>query len=472
MPQTVIIDASVSRPTRHRLSSVQLIALGFLSVILVGTLLLCLPVSQQPGVSVGVLDCLFTATSATCVTGLVTVSTAESWTRFGQIVILLLIQVGALGYMTLATVIAMALGLRIGIRARLALRESHGLVRLHDATQLLRVIAIGTLLIEGIGALLLMLRFHFYHGYTWGHALYEGIFYSVSGFCNAGFDLAPGFLGLSFPAFRTDIGLLIILGILIILGGIGFGVLLEVGHIFQKSRLSLHSKLALSMSGILILTGMVLFLFFEWRSEATLGALDNVWQRLTTAWFMSVTPRTAGFSPVDLTAVSPPTLFWLGMLMVIGASPDSTGGGIKTTTVAIIILAIITLIRNRRDIEAYRRRISGELVRLALSLTSIYLLAAFLVVLGISFTEITLPNVHHGDTAMARYGDLMFEVFSAFGTVGLSAGITPTLAPVSRILIILAMFIGRLGPLTFFYVFARQWNSPLRRLPEEPVVVG
>jgi trk system potassium uptake protein TrkH len=468
--------AALRNPERsqraRRPSPVQVIALGLLAIIAVGAALLVLPISQRDGQQVGWLDCLFTATSAACVTGLVTHSTADTWSTFGQMVILVLIQIGGIGYMSLATIMALIMGVRLGVRARLSLKEAHGVFTLHDATVVTKYVILGTLVVESIGALLLMLRFHYHHAMSWGHALYEGVFYSISAFCNAGFDLAPGFLGLAFLPYRTDMLLLVIIGVLVILGGLGFAVMAEVGSWPRTRRMTLYVKLVLTVTVWLILFGMAFFILFEFRNPQTLAELDTSWQKVVTSWFMSVTPRTAGFTPVDLSQATPPTLFITSLLMIIGGSPNSTAGGVKTTTIAIIILAIAALVRNRQDIEVFRRRIGGEMVRLALSLLGVYLLAISLVVIGLSISEITLQQASPHPQAMTRFSHLLFETVSAFGTVGLSAGVTPTLNPVSRVLIILGMYLGRLGPLTFIFIFAGGKRPQLRRLPSEQVMAG
>jgi trk system potassium uptake protein TrkH len=471
-PIKSFLRRSRQRVVRRQLSPIQLIGLSFLAIIIIGTLLLELPISQQDGMRVSLLDCLFTATSATCVTGLVVVSTGETWTRFGQIVILAMIQIGGIGYMTIATVAALLLGLRLGLRARLHLQEAHGLTTLHDAMKVTRYIVAGTLIIELLGASLLALRFHQQHDMPWPRAAYEGVFYAISAFCNAGFDLAPNFFGLTHPPYRQDLTLLLIIGLLLLLGGLGFSVLAELTQLRKQRRLSLYVKLVLSITLVLILVGMGFFFLFEYRNPLTLGGMASSMQQWVTTWFMSVTPRTAGFSPLDISTVTPPSLFLIGVLMIIGASPNSTGGGVKTTTVAIIVLAIVALLRQRQDIEIFKRRISGEMVRLALALVTVYLLAAILVVIGISLSEITVPHLPAGPEATTRFSFLLFEVLSAFGTVGLSAGVTPELEPISRGLIILGMYLGRLGPLTFIFIFAQARRPQYRRLPSEPVMAG
>lgn len=455
----------------RRLSPVQAVVIGYAALMLLGTGLLLLPLAQRPGIHVNWLQALFTAVSATTLTGLVTVSTADTWSAAGQCIILALVQLGAVGYVTFASIIATLLGIRLGLTERYKLWDTHGNINRRDIFTIVRFVVLLTLAFELFGTLLLALHFHARTGLGWAQSAWEGFFYAVSAFCNAGFDLAPGMMGLAYHA--GDSGLLIVLGLLIIFGGLGFGVLAEFLFIARLRRFTLHGKLALLMTVLLIVVGTGLVLLFEWRNTDSLGSLPTM-EKYVNAWFMAVTPRTGGFSPLPIDQLTPPTQFVLGLLMFIGASPDSTGGGIKTTTFAIILLAILTLLRQRPDIEAFRRRISGELVRLSLSLVTMYLLAILLVIIAISLTEITLNPAMSpvGPGAMMRFGQLTLEVISAFGTVGLSAGITSTLKPLSQLLIIVSMCVGRLGPLIFVYIFAGAKHPLPRRLPNESVLAG
>jgi trk system potassium uptake protein TrkH len=452
---------------KRRLSLMWLIGLGYLALIGLGAGLLLLPICQRdPGVSW--LDCLFTATSAATLTGLVVTSTHDTWTVYGQLVLLVLIQLGGLGYMAGATIVALRIGLRVGLQQHLRLSDAPSAFSLHDAWRVARYVALTVFGLEAVGALLLTLRFA--QAEPWLNAAYKGIFYAVSAFCNAGFDLAPGFSGLR--AQRSDPWLLILLSVLIVLGGLGFGVLTELVARRTGRRLSLHFKLVLLATGVLLLLGWGHMLLFEWHNPATLGKMP-VGQRVVNAWFLAVTPRTAGFSTVPTRELSPPTLFVTGLLMIVGASPDSTGGGVKTTTIAIIVLAILTLMRGRSDIELFRRRISGEQVRLALSLVSVYLAAVLLFALGISLTEGVHTGVRvAGIDPLTRFMQLVFETLSALSTGGQSTGVTPLLTAASRGLLIAAMLVGRLGPLAFVYLFAKPKRPQLRRLPEETVMTG
>ena len=469
--RTIVIREIPRHIRRVRLSPPLFFVLILCSLICIGTVLLHLPISQQTGIRVNILHCLFTATSATCVIGLVTMSTADTWSQFGQIVILLLIQIGGLGYMTLATVIALLLGVRLGVRARLHLRVAHGIMSIHDALTISKYVVYSALVFETVGATLLARHFFVNHGLPLGRAVYEGIFYAVSGFCNAGFDLVPGFAGFTTPDFRTDIPLLLIVGVLIILGGLGFGVLAELTQRPRLRTLSLYSKLVLSTTLALLLLGMGMFYLFEHRNVETIGLLSTK-QQLVTSWFMSVTPRSAGFSPIDMNKVNPPTALYTTIFMIIGASPNSMAGGIKTTTMAVILLAAVALMRRRPDVEIFRRRISGETVRLALSLVIIYMLAILLILVGVSIQEVVFHPTLRGEAAMMHFLRMTFEFISAFGTVGLTTGIIPTLKPLTHFFLIVGMVLGRMGPLMFVFYFAQTKHAQLRRLPSEPIMTG
>jgi len=330
-----------------------------------------------------------------------------------------------------------------------------------------RSVALITLGLQGAGALLLALRFNLYHGESPGHAIFDGVFYGVAAFCNTGFMLNPA---TDRPELWSDMWMLIILSSLIILGGLGVGVLIEAARFVRERALSVHTRMVLITTAVLLVLGTALFYLFE--AHNTLAGQPGVGPRLILSWFMSATARSAGFSPVDMTAISPPTLFILVLLTIIGASPGGTGGGVKTTTIAVIGLAITAMVRHRMDIEVFKRRISGEIARLALSIVSFYLLILLLLIVGISLTEITRPGMQVTGETMAHYANLVFTTASSFGTAGWDADIISTLHPTSRVLIIIGMFLGRLGTLAFIYFFARSKHPVLRRLPTETVVTG
>ncbi|HEY3379084.1 MAG TPA: potassium transporter TrkG [Armatimonadota bacterium] len=451
----------------------QLLALTFLILIILGTVLLSLPVARQPGHPVDLLNCLFTATSATTLTGLVTVSTADTWTLFGKIVLLALIQLGGLCYMVAGTIIALLLGLRLGLRDRLKLPDMHGKFGQSEALRVTWYALSLTLIIECLGALCFSTHWLLHHhAATLRDAAFSGIFYAISAFCNAGFELAPGFAGLAHPALRHDTFVLIVIGVLASLGGLGLGVITELAALPRTRRLNLHSKIVLTTTLAIFILGMLLLTLFEANNVQSLASMDNPASRLLTTGFLSVSARSAGFSPVDVTTLSPPSLLLLSALIFIGGAAGGMTGGVKVSTISVILLAILALLRQRPDIEVFRRRISGEMVRLALSLVCLALLALALLIIGISVTEITLKGLAPTADTMTRYVHLVFEVVSAFGNAGMRTGVTPTLEPLSRVLLIIAMLLGRLGPLVFVYIFAQPKRPLLRRLPVEAVMAG
>ena len=437
---------------RLELNPAQTIVVGFAGVILVGALLLSLPVATEAGTSPPFLTALFTATSATCVTGLVVVDTATHWSMFGELVIMGLIQIGGLGYMAVATLLAMLLGRRIGLRERVALQESHNLYTLGGIIRFTRAILLLTLTIEGIGAVLLALRWIPQFGLSRG--IYYALFHSVSAFNNAGFDLMGGFRSLT--AFAGDPSVSLIIAALIILGGLGFTVLMDLVH---PRRTNLHAKVVLTTTAVLIGLGTVLVLAIEARNPATLGPL-GLPQKILAAFFQSVTPRTAGFNTVDISRMYEPTLMLLIVLMFIGASPGGTGGGIKTTTFIVPLAVIKAMLRGRQDAEMFHRRLDPVVVYKAVTIALVGV--AFVVTMAVLLSvSDRLPFI-----AAA------FEVTSGFGTVGLSTGVTPSLSTMGRIIVMLTIFSGRVGLLTLAFALTRRQQPANYRFPEERILVG
>lgn len=442
-------------------------------LIALGATALSFPVSQQsPLAGLSFLDCLFTAASAVTLTGLVTVNTAGAWSLIGKIILLALIQIGALGYMTAATVIALRMGLRLGLSSRLQIPSlAHGYLQRRDLWRIGRYTLFVTLALEGIGAGLLIAHLYFHQVITGvGDALFAGVFYAVSAFCNAGFDLVPAQAGASFAVWHDHI-VLALSGLLALLGGLGISVLFDLVNLFRRQRISLHTRLVLTSTLVLIVIGAGLYLLFELPTTSDPLTVQRVAHQTFYATLLSVNARSAGFTPVDLNSLMPPTLLTLLLLMFIGGAPGSTAGGVKVITVAVIALAIATLIKRRSDIEVFRRRLSGEMVRLALSLVMVSLAVIFLLILSISWIELRRHGLSASDAAVP-FMRIVFEVFSAFGNTGFKIGLTDSLAPASRVLLIAAMCFGRLGPLVFLYRFAQPRKPLLRRLPSESVVAG
>ncbi|KAA9008686.1 Trk family potassium uptake protein [Paenibacillus spiritus] len=410
--------------------------------------------TAAPG-SLPFVDALFTATSATCVTGLVVHDTATTFTIFGEVVILALIQIGGLGFMTMATLIAFVLRRRISLRERLLLQEAMNQGSMEGIVRLIRRVLVFALGIEAVGAVLLALRWS--SDMPAGRAVYFGVFHSVSMFNNAGFDLFGHYRSLTGYAADPVVNLTVML--LIVTGGIGFIVLSELFEFRRTRRLSLHAKVALSMTGVLIGIGALVILLFEYTNPRTLGSL-NTGGQIWGALFQSVSPRTAGANTVDITGLRQATQFFIVILMFIGASPGSTGGGIKTTTFALMVGAVIAMLRGREDIVMFRYRLHPERVSKALTVTVVALLLIVGVSMGLSTTE------------DAPFLTVLFEATSAFATVGLSMGLTPELSVPGKVLISLTMFAGRLGILTLAYAVGPRRGRELYRHPEGKIIIG
>ncbi|MGH2348197.1 MAG: TrkH family potassium uptake protein [bacterium] len=438
---------------RFELNPAQTIVVGFAAIILAGALLLTLPVASAAGRPTPFLTALFTATSAVCVTGLVVVDTGTYYSLFGQLVILVLIQLGGLGYMTVATLMALIVGRRIGLRERVVLQEAHNLYTLGGVVRFTRNVVLITAGIEALGAILLSLRFVPQMGL--GRGVYFAIFHSISAFNNAGFDIMGGFRSLS--AYALDLPLNLIVAALVIIGGLGFIVLSDLAT--RARRLSLHSRIVLTASGALIALGITLIMLLEYSNPGTLEPL-TAGQRLLAAFFQSVTPRTAGFNTIDIAQLREPTLMMLIALMFIGASPGGTGGGIKTTTFVAPMAVIISMLRGRPDPELFQRRLPPVVIYKAVTIALVAV--AFVVTMGTALSFIDRID----------FVPALFEVTSAFGTVGLSTGITPDLTAAGRVLIMVTIFTGRVGLLTVAFALTRRQQAMNYRFPEERILVG
>lgn len=439
----------------------QILLLGFTAIIGAGTILLKLPISTRHGISL--VDALFTATSAVCVTGLIVKDTPLDFTLFGQMVILLLIQIGGLGYMTSTTLIFLMMGKRIGIKDRFLIKESMNLMGMEGVVRFIKHVLAVTLLIELLGSLLLF--FCFLPHMPWKKAIYYSIFHSISAFNNAGFSLFSDNL----MGFRTDFGVNLTISLLIIAGGIGFLVLWELKNRWSRRTkdrelLSVHTKTVLSATGLLILAGTVLFLFFERHNPDSMAGLSLPHQLLV-AFFASVTARTAGFNTVDYASLTPETLFLTILLMFIGASPGGTGGGVKTTTMAVVLAGMFATIRGDEQTVLFKRAINLNIISRSL----------LIVVLGAIFIIIASMFILHFENG--RYLSILFEVTSAIGTVGLSVGdggvrsLSSTFSPLGKIIISFIMLAGRVGPLTLACAFFEQ-RGKRYRYPEGRIAIG
>lgn len=434
----------------------KILVLGFATIILFGAFLLTLPIATVNGKGLSFLNALFTSTSATCVTGLVVVDTGTTFTKFGQLVILSLIQVGGLGFMTFGTLFAFLLGKRISLKERILLQESLNNLSIEGIVRLVKRIFIFTAVIEIIGSLLLSFRFAF--DMPIGKALYYGIFHAISNYNNAGFDLMGEFRSLT--PYVEDPLVTLTVSALIILGGIGFIVMNEIFEYRLTKRLSIHTKVVLVTSFILVVSGTILILLFEYGNNKTLQPL-SVSGKILSSLFQSITPRTAGSNTLNIPDLTQPTIFLIIVLMFIGASPGSTGGGIKTTTFATLLGAVWSQIKGKEDVVFFKNRIVFETVFKALTVTISGLFLVIIITMLLTITE------KGKDFLM-----ILFEATSAFGTVGLSMGLTPELSPIGRILIILTMFAGRVGPLTLAFAIAMRRKPDPFRYPKGKIMIG
>ncbi len=443
---------------RWKLRPAQVFAIGFAVIIGIGALLLNLPIMTVSGERVGIINALFTATSAVCVTGLVVVDTGTYWNTAGQIVIIVLIQIGGLGFMTMASLIAMIIGKRISLQGRLMMQESLNSYHISGVVRLTKYVVILTFVIEAIGALLLSIRFIPQFGL--GRGVYLSIFHAISAFCNAGFDLMGNFTSLT--SFVEDPLVNFTVMALIICGGLGFAVILDLLNFRTYKRWTLNTKIVLTTSGVLLAFGFLTTVLLEWTNPDTLGNL-SFGGKMLASLFNSVTPRTAGFNTLPMDLLRPATLVIVISLMFIGGSPASTAGGIKTTTIALVFLHIYCITQGKKDTEVFRRRIQREALDRALAILGI---GISIIVLVLVLLSIAQPN--------ADFMEIMFEAFSAFGTVGLSIGLTGKLSLFGKIIIAFAMFFGRLGGLTIVFALANRQHDYYKQLryPEGKVTVG
>lgn len=441
----------------RRLSKVQTIALGFFLIIVAGTLLLMLPIASRDGHSTGFFHALFTATSSTCVTGLVVVDTYTNWTLFGQVVILALIQIGGLGFITIGMFFSIFLKRKIGLKERNLIQESVNTLQISGIVRLVKKIVCYTIAFEGIGAILLMTRF--IPRFGWLKGIWYGIFHAISAFCNAGFDLMGQFEPYaSLTMYYDDIVINIVVMALIIIGGIGFIVWDDISkHKWHIKKYMLHTKIVLMMTAVLTLGGALCFYLFE-RNNLLLG-MDAKGQILSSL-FGSVTTRTAGFNTLDTGAYTEATRMLTVILMFIGGNPGSTAGGIKTTTTLVILLYIWANLRNKRGLNIFGRRLDEDAIKKASTVFCINLILATVCVTIMSALE-TLP-----------LSDIMMEVFSAIGTVGISTGITRDISMVSKYMLIILMYCGRIGSMSFALAFTEKKKSNPVQLPVEQITIG
>jgi trk system potassium uptake protein TrkH len=428
----------MNRKVKKPISPSRYLFIGFFSTIIIGSLLLYLPISHNEGIFIPYVDALFTSVSAVCVTGLSTIDIALSLNLFGRIVLAILIMIGGMGVAGMIISIALFLGFRIGVAEHSIISASYNLGTLKGTIRVLKVVVFASLVLQGIGTILLYPIFH--QSYSALQSLGHSAFHAISAFNNAGFDLMGNFVSLN--PFRDDIGFQLVTMSLIIIGGLGFFVISDLlFNRFIIKETSMHTKMVLSATSVLLLIGAISFYFFSDKS-----VIDSL--------FLSVTSRTAGFSTFDINSLFQVELWVLVILMFIGASPGSTGGGVKTTTMFTVFLSLFSL-QNRKDVTVFQRRITNESV---LKAYQVCMLGLFTV---LTTTFIMLIGEHGKFDTMS----LLFESVSAFATVGLSTGVTTELTSISKFSLMLAMFVGRVGPITIASSFVTK-QSALKNIPE------
>lgn len=467
-PRGIILLKKLS----SNMTPTQTVTLSFLVIILIGAVLLKIPFSQtESAAPIPFLDCLFTATSAVCVTGLVTVTTATSWSFFGKIVILILIQIGGLGLVAIITYLGIHLGKKITLKERLTIQTAFNHTDFHGMVRMVMFVIRGTLICEGIGAFILFWGF-FTDGVGILTSFLYAIFHSVSAFCNAGFDIIGE---QSLIPFASNVLINIPIMLLIIIGGIGFSVWVDFihnikNHFSMKTKrrwkFSLHTKLVLITTGLLLFTGTTYFLIAE-HGNSQLWGNGGFGETLLKAMFQSVTLRTAGYATIDQASLSETSKFISGIFMIIGGSPGGTAGGIKTVTLAVVICSVWSVIKGRYTIDVFHKNIPLQLLQKSLTIIIIMTVLLSTGTAILTFTE-------HNNAYSHLTVDLFFEVASALGTVGLTTGITPFLSSQGKFLLILCMFIGRTGPISILISLSKRGevaNNNIR-YPKEDILIG
>lgn len=457
MPSANYGDESENTVRKFKPTYTQVIAFGFLVIIFAGAALLSLPVSSKSHEWTPFFNSLFTATSATCVTGLVLYDTYSHWSIFGQIVILMMIQIGGIGFMSLITLVSIFMGRRVSLHERKLIMQSAGNTKLSGMIQLVKRLILGTVFFESAGAVLLAFRFCPDMGF--GTGIYNAVFHSVSAFCNAGFDLMGRFeQGSSLMHYQNDVLVNLTICGLILIGGLGFmvwGNIISTG--LNCRKYALHTKIVLSATVFLLVVPVILFFVFEQNKSFAGMTLQNKWLH---ALFQAVTPRTAGFNTVELSSLSESGTLLTIVLMLIGGSPGSTAGGIKTTTVVVMLLTTIASARHNSHVEIFKRRLSENTLRQASAICSVYLTAVIASALFICAIE---------PYSMKQ---VLFEVSSAIGTVGLTTGITSSLTAVSKAILIVLMYAGRVGGLSLMLVLAENRRQVAVMRPKEDILIG
>lgn len=431
-------------------------AIGFALLIVIGTILLSLPIASETGKPISIVDAFFTATSSVCVTGLAVVDIGSTFSLFGELVIMLLIQIGGLGFMTFGVFFAILLGKKVSLKSQILIKETTKSNSYKGLVGLAFTVIMIAFSLEGIATLIL--TWHWADELGGGQAFYYALFHSISAFNNAGLSLWPD----SLMQFVDDPLVNFTIAALFLIGGIGFTVLINIYHERKWRTLSLHSKLVLVTSGILIAIAFLFVLIVEWFNPDTLGALNHG-ERFLASFFHGVVPRSSGFNTLDVTQMFVPTQFFIIFLMFIGASSGSTGGGIKINTFAVLIITIWSIIRGEKDVQLFYRRIPMESIILAMAVFATSMGIVILVTLLLTITERGLYG---------QFLEVLFEATSAFSTTGLSMGLTTKLSSIGKFILTLTMYVGRLGPLTLAFALAQKNFSSKIRYPEEKVLIG
>ena len=439
-----------------KLKGVQILALGFLAVILIGGIILTLPISSASGESTNFLDALFTSTSAVCVTGLITLDTGTHWSMFGQTIIMFLIEIGGLGFMSFTTLIAIILGKKITLRDRLILQDAMNTFNIQGLVKMVQYVLTFTITVQLSGALLFSTQFIPEYGI--GKGLFYSLFHSISAFCNAGFDLFGNFSSLT--NYSSNWVVLLVVSALIIIGGIGFAVWIEIYNFKSIKKLSLHSKMVILVTAILLVGGTILMFIFEHNNPNTLANM-SMGDKIVNSFFAAVTPRTAGFNSISTAGMTNAGNFLTILLMFIGGSPGSTAGGIKTTTIGVLLVTVICVIRGRDDAEVFKKRFPKELIYKAFTLFFIGGVLVIGATMLLSYTE-----------QGASFLSLLYETTSAFGTVGITLGLTQQLTEIGKVLIMIMMYLGRVGPLTVVLSLMRNKKNNGVRYPEGKILIG
>jgi trk system potassium uptake protein TrkH len=444
---------------KNMLTPVQILAIGFAIVIFVGAVLLSLPIASQSGEITPFIDCIFTSTTSVCVTGLVTVDTGTHWTYFGKTVIMFLIQIGGLGFMSVATLVFFFLGKRITLSERLVMQEAMNVNSLQGLVRMVKYVLIFTFSVEGLGAVLFATQFIPQFGIAKG--IYYSVFHAVSAFCNAGIDLMGDFK--SVTEYANNSVVILTISALIAIGGLGFYVWVEIYNSKGVKRLSLHSRIVIYMTLMLIVGGAILMYLFEMNNPYTMQGM-SIKGKVLSSIMASVSPRTAGFNSIPLDKMTTAGILLTIILMFIGGSPGSTAGGVKTATVVVLFMTVVSVVRGREDTEIFQKRLSKELVYKSFVITILSLVLVISVTMILSITERPdIPFVY-----------FLYEATSAFATVGLTLGLTTKLTFVGKVVIVLTMYAGRVGLLTIIMALAKNKStkSGTIKYPEDKILIG